>query len=143
MKGQLSGGRSGGAIVKSGHDLQQTANFSQIRKTFTSSLALDNNSANEKQIEETTRATGAIKGKNELLKRASKANLDKASATLQTYNILWGHVQGAANLEKQWQQTTQRNLEQLSSTLMDMKLTQEAHDGFAQYMHQADDFITY
>lgn len=134
----------GSDIIKSGYDVKnQLQDLSKLKQEFTQALKLEAGDCNEATLDRYANIDGQVRGFNAIAKRVSKQKLNAARAIGQTHQILWQHAQNATQQEIQWQQTSARNLEQMSEKMLDMGTVQQSHAGFSHYVDTADKMITY
>lgn len=138
------GGGRGGSIVQSGWSIEDSVgNLSKMRDDFASCLELDPDNISVEGVYAAAEMEGEYRGYNEIYKRQSKQQLNAARAVKKQYDAEFQHINQAAQLENQWQQSTARNLQKLSGTLIDLGVTQRQHDGFSAYLDEADRMIQY
>jgi hypothetical protein len=131
------------SVLKSGYDPTVVKGASGLRKDFVEALELNPKEVTEEKILAAAKKGGEIKGLNEMVKRWSKEKLNVGRQALNLYGTVLSHTNQAVGLEVQWERTTQRNLESLSTKLLDMGITQNQHQGFATYCDKADKLIKF
>ncbi len=131
------------SVLKSGYDPTVVKGASGLRKDFVEALELNPKEVTEEKILAAAKKGGELKGLNEMVKRWSKEKLNVGRQALNLYGTVLGHTNQAVGLEVQWERTTQRNLESLSTKLLDMGITQNQHQGFATYCDKADKLIKF
>jgi hypothetical protein len=131
------------SVLKSGYDPTVVKGASGLRKDFVEALELNPKEVREEKILAAAKKGGQLKGLNEMVKRWSKEKLNVGRQALNLYGTVLSHTNQSVGLEVQWERTTQRNLESLSTKLLDMGITQNQHQGFATYCDKADKLLKF
>ncbi|XAI95703.1 hypothetical protein [Dolichospermum phage Dfl-JY23] len=135
-----SNGSNSTAIIKSGYDVTALAgNANMLKNTFHQALHIsDIKKCDEKQIRQASKDAGALKGLLTNFKHFSRQKLEVARNALALRNAALNHQRQAAGLELQYQQGTDRHLQAMSDTLLQLGIVEETHTGFTQYCDTAD-----
>lgn len=139
-----TGSNASSSIIKSGYDVDGSiTGFATMRTQFKEALTLTPDDCTEEGVLKAAKLGGEYRGYGLLMKKASREKLKAAQAISQVYSTAWGHANAAAGAELNWQRQTSRGLEAMTDKMLDMKVEEQSHAGFATYASTADRLISY